>query len=530
MKNIVLLEIKKYIDEDIILEKPKDRNLAHYASPVAFSLAKKLKKSPKIIAEELAEKFKNADILEASAVNGYLNFHLKSSFIEKLAVRALELKNNFAAEENKKNETTLLEYISANPTGPLHIGHVRGAVYGDSLQKISNYLGYKMVTEYYINDAGNQISLLGTSIALRARELLFKEEVIYPEKYYRGDYIDDIVKKAKHEFDKNIFYDDAQVLKLAEFGKNEVLEIIKKDLFDAGIEIEDWVSEKNLYPELKETIEKLETSNEMYKQDGKVWIRSSICGDEKDRVVVREDGNPTYLAGDIVYHNNKFKRGYKNYINIWGADHHGYISRLKAAIHFLGYDENRLEVILMQMVRLLKDGQTYKMSKRAGNSILMSDVLEDIGKDAMRFMFINKRSDTPLEFDVNELKKEDSSNPIFYINYAHARVNQIFAKTSKTIEDVKEASFSSLNEDGINLAFEALVLNDILNDALKSRNLQKIPDYLKSLASTFHKYYNENRVIGSENEDAQLKLFAIVALSIKTALSLIGIKAKEKME
>ncbi|WP_265185069.1 DALR anticodon-binding domain-containing protein, partial [Campylobacter fetus] len=244
----------------------------------------------------------------------------------------------------------------------------------------------------------------------------------------------------------------------------------------------------------------------------------------------RSDGRPTYLAGDIVYHDAKFKKGYEHYINIWGADHHGYIARIKAAINFLGYDENRLEVILMQMVSLLKEGKPFKMSKRAGTSVLMSDILSEIGSDALRFIFISKANTSSLEFDINELKKEDSSNPIFYINYAHARVNQVFAKANKLPSDVMDADLSNLDESGKNLLFEALILPEVLEDAVTSRSLHKIPEYLKSLSASFHKFYNENRVVGSKNEDELLKLFSVVALSIKVALNLIGIKAKDKME
>ena len=254
-----------------------------------------------------------------------------------------------------------------------------------------------------------------------------------------------------------------------------------------------------------------------------------MLGDDNDRVVVRDDGRPTYLAGDIVYHDAKFGQNYDRYVNIWGADHHGYIARLKAAIHFLGYDESRLEVILMQMVSLLKDGKPYKMSKRAGNSVLMSDIAAEIGADALRFIFVSKANTSSLEFDVDELKREDSSNPIYYINYAHARVNQVFAKAGKTSTDVEAASLENLSDAAKNLLFEALELPEILRDSYASKQLHKIPDYLKSLAASFHKFYNENRVVGSEDEDALLKLFAVVALSLRTALGLLGIKAKERM-
>ena len=527
MKNKIKAEISKVLEREFVLEKPKDKNLAHYATPL-FSLAKELRKSPAMIASEFADKFSDSKIVEASAVNGYLNFKLKSKFLDEISKQILLDSENFAKEDAKK-DSYLIEYISANPTGPLHIGHVRGAVYGDTLARLGKRLGYAISTEYYINDAGNQIDLLGTSISLAAKEQLFNESVVYPEKYYRGDYILDIAKLANEKFGKEIFYDERRNLELAEFGKDIVLEIIKKDLAHVGIFIENWASEKALYDHLVPTIEKLKCSNQMYEKEGATYIASTTLGDDNDRVVVRNDGRPTYLAGDIIYHNAKFERNFDHYINIWGADHHGYIARLKAAINFLGYDENKLEVILMQMVSLLKEGKPYKMSKRAGNAVLMSDIASEIGAEALRCIFISKAHTSSLEFDVDELKKEDSSNPIFYINYAHARINQIFAKAGKSVSNVINADFESLDENAKNLLFEALILPEILEDAFISRQLQKIPDYLKSLAASFHKFYNENRVVGNENEDSLLKVFAVVAVSIKTAFNIMGITAKDRM-
>ncbi len=529
MKSFIYEEIKSVLQQDFILENPKDRNFAHYASTIAFSLAKEFKKSPKLIAEDFAKKFENNEKFEVTSLNGYLNFKLKSSFLNQLITNALNLQENFAKNKTKSDEKILLEYISANPTGPLHIGHVRGAVFGDTLQRISNYLGVRMDTEYYINDAGNQIDLLGISISLRAKEI-FGEKVEYPEKFYRGEYIDEIIPQIQTKFGKEIFYNESRNLELANFAKDIVLDIIKKDLQNVGIKIQNYVSEKSLYNEFDQTVKRLEKSGQMYEKDDKIWIASTKLGDEKDRVVIRDDKRPTYLAGDIVYHNNKFNRKYNKYINIWGADHHGYIARIKAAINFLGFDEKNLEILLMQMVNLLKNGEVYKMSKRAGNSILMNDVLNEIGKDALRFIFISKAATTPLEFDVDELKKEDSTNSIFYINYAYARINQIFVKANKTFDDVKNADISKLDNKYFDLAFEALRLNEILNEAFTNRALHKIPDYLKNLASNFHKFYNENKIIGTQNENEKLKVCAIVALCIKTAFSLMGLEIKSKME
>ena len=308
-----------------------------------------------------------------------------------------------------------------------------------------------------------------------------------------------------------------------------MLELIKSNLKECGIEFDNFVSEKELYKRWDEVFEKLKSNGALYEKAGKWWLKSSEFGDEKDRVVVREDGRATYLAGDIIYHNDKFERGYDRYINIWGADHHGYIARVKAAVKFLGYDENRLEVILSQMVSLLKGGEPYKMSKRAGNFILMSDIVEEIGSDALRFVFLTKKSDTHLEFDIETLKANDSSNPIYYINYAHARVNQLFQKSGKKVEDIIDTKLEGLNENVKNLLFYALLLPEVLEDAFAQRALQKLSEYLKNLASFLHKAYNEQKVIGSKDEDKLLKVFALSALSIRVGLKLMGIKAKDKM-
>lgn len=526
MKDIVKEELNKIIDSDFILEKPKDKNMGHYATPVAFSLAKKLKKSPVIIADEFIKKFDNSEVFSLTSVNGYLNIHLKHSFLNQVAKSAISNCDNFAKSRDK-NSSLMIEYVSANPTGPLHIGHVRGAVYGDTLARIARHLGYRVVTEYYVNDAGNQIQLLGLSIQYAARELFNKERLEYPQNCYRGEYIYELARVAFDKFGNDIFKD---CVKLSFWAKDEMIKLIKQNLSDANIYIDNWVNESSFYSELDNTISRLRDCNGVYESDGKIWLKSSQLNDEKDRVIIRDDGRPTYLAGDIVYHFDKFKRGFDNYINIWGADHHGYIARIKASIHFLGFDESKLEVILAQMVSLLKDGEAYKMSKRAGNFILMSDVLNEIGSDALRFIFISKKCDTALEFDVDKIKVQDSSNPIFYINYAHARINSLFQKVGLQFEDVMDEDIKNINQDGLNLLFEALILNDVLQDAYNTKSLQKLPDYLKSLSASFHKFYNENRVLQTSYQNAILKIFAVVAISIRTGLALMGIKAKDRME
>jgi len=528
LKKRVVEAIKKHINEDFVLEKPKDLSFGHYATPIAFSLAKVYRKSPMIIADELSKKFENETIFESvEAVKGYLNFKLSDEFLNEYSTFVIKNEDEFAKDE--QNESVLLEYVSANPTGPLHIGHARGAVIGDSLYRIAKRLGYEIVSEYYINDAGNQIYLLGLSIYLAGREHVAKLPTEYPAEYYRGDYIVDLAKEAALEFGEEIFQDEKNIEKLSSWGKDKMMELIKNNLKEVGISFDNFVSEKALYERWDEVFKILQKNDAVYEKEGKVWLKSTEYGDEKDRVIVREDGRPTYLAGDIIYHYYKFERGYDRYINIWGADHHGYIARVKAAVKFLGFDENRLEIILSQMVSLLKGGEPYKMSKRAGNFILMSDVVKEIGSDALRFMFLSKKSDTHLEFDVDILKKEDSSNPIYYIQYAHARINQIFEKSGKTPKEVADTKLKNMNEDEKNLLFTALLLPEILEDAFKTRALQKLTDYLKALAASLHKFYNEYRVLGSEKENEYLKIFAAVAVSLRIGLKLIGIEAKYKM-
>ena len=451
MQNIVKEFIEKKLEKSIVLEKPKDSSLGHFATPVAFSLAKELKKSPMILADELVLKLENSELFEKiEAVKGFINFTLSKSFIEKLTNEALEKKDDFA-KGDKKDEKILLEYVSANPTGPLHIGHARGAVFGDTLYKVGKYLGYDITTEYYINDAGAQMQLLGVSVSLAARDFIFKEKVKYPESYYRGEYLVEIAEQIIEKYGKDIIYDESRFEEMAIFAKDIVMQIIIKDLSDLGINFQNFVSEKSLYSSWENTKSVLEKNGSLYTKDEKVYLNSTKFGDDSDRVVVRENGIPTYLAGDIIYHKNKFDREFDKYINIWGADHHGYITRVKAAIEFLGNDSSKLEVILSQMVQLLKGGQPYKMSKRAGNVILMSDITAEIGSDALRFIFLTKKSDTHLEFDIDMLKNQDSSNPIFYINYAHARINQVFVKSNLSFEDIKDESFEALNSEALNL-------------------------------------------------------------------------------
>jgi len=526
LKQRVSTLLREKFGREVVLEKPKDRSFGHFATPIAFSLAKELRKSPMVIAEELASSFDDhEEFSSVESVKGYLNFRLSENFLSEYAGWALEHGEEFGTSD--KNEKILLEFVSANPTGPLHIGHARGAVYGDTLYRLAKHLGYDITAEYYVNDAGNQIDLLGLSIQLYGRENILKEEVEYPESYYRGEYLEALANGAVEKFGKEILSDETRQKELALWAKDGVMEIVIDSLADTNIHFDTFVNESSLYSDWDRVMVKM--GDGIYEKEGKMWIASEAKGDDNDRVVVREDKRPTYLAGDIVYHNQKFERGYDHYINIWGADHHGYIPRVNAAVEYLGYDSTKLEVLLSQMVSLLKDGEPYKMSKRAGNVILMSDIVEEIGSDALRFIFASKKSDTALEFDLAEFKKQDSSNPIFYIQYAHARINTILSKSDFSKEDILASSLKGLDENADSLLFDALLLPEVIEDAFSSRQVQKLTDYLKSLAASLHKFYYDCRVIGNDDEAKLLKLFMVVALSLKTGLGLLGIEAVEKM-
>ncbi len=529
MQKVIKDYIEKVLEKEVVLEKPKDISLGHFATPVAFSLAKEFRKSPLIIAEELALKFNDSEIFEkVEAVKGFINFKLSNGFLEKLSKEALSLGENFAKEDTKK-ESILLEYVSANPTGPLHIGHARGAILGDALARVGKHLGFEITREYYVNDAGAQMDMLGLSVSLAGRDFVLNEDVDYPETYYRGDYLIDIAKKIYELHGADIFHDETRFREMAVFAKDIVIEIITNDLKDAGIEFDNFVSEASLYDAWLDTKKVLLDNGSLYVKDEKLFLKSTLHGDDNDRVVVRENGVPTYLAGDIIYHKDKFDRGYDHYINIWGADHHGYIKRVHAAMEFLGNSSDRLEILLSQMVQLLKGGEPYKMSKRAGNVILMSDIVEEIGSDTLRFVFLTKKSDTHLEFDLDMLKNQDSSNPIFYINYAYARINQVFKKSEKSFDDVLDVSYENMNQDALNLVYESLLLPSVLEEAFAKRDMQKITDYLYNIASSVHRFYNEHRIVGNENQEQYLKVFSLCALSIRVGLNLLGIKAKEVM-
>ena len=511
---------------EVVLEIPKDATLGDLATPIAFSLAKEYKKSPMQIAEDLAVKLESLDCFESVvATKGFINFRISEALTNRYMDEILE--QGFTKKASK-NQKILLEFVSANPTGPLHIGHARGAIVGEALHSIGSFLGYEIDKEYYINDAGNQMDLLATSLIICYEQNILKQDVTLPEDYYRGEYLDEIAQEFHDLFGKEIF-ELGSKSKLASLAKDKVIELINEDLALIGVYFDTFVSEKSMYEKSEATFALLEKNKALYENEGKTWIASTTHKDEKDRVVIKEDKTPTYLAGDIIYHNDKFARGYDRYINIWGADHHGYINRVKSSIEFLGYDSAKLEIILSQMVALLKDKTPYKMSKRKGNFITLKEVAEEIGSEPLKLIFLSKKCDTHLEFDVTSLSKKDASNPIYYIQYAHTRICSLLRKSTTSEASYKASSFTSENTTLKKLIIQSLLLEDVLENAFSHREINRLIDYLHQLASEVHSFYNQNQIIDSPNEKLYLKTLSLVATTIQTALGLIGIEAKESM-
>lgn len=519
-------ELEKALDCPVVLERPKNRDFGHFATPVAFSLAKLQRKNPKVLSEEIALKLKDHSLFEkVESLNGYINFTLSQETFLWAFERILNQDFRFSSEKKSK---ILLEYVSANPTGPLHIGHARGAVYGDCLYRLGRFVGYEMISEYYINDAGSQISMLGLSILLAGKEEILKLPVEYPEQYYRGEYVLEIAQRAFEELGREVFVQE-DIMRLAEFGKDLMLEEIKNNLSSLGIDFDSFISERSLYGQWNEVLERLKSHQGIYENEDKLWLKSTEYGDEKDRVVVRENGEPTYLAGDIIYHRDKFLRSFDHYINIWGADHHGYIARVKASIEFLGFDSSRLEILLSQMVKLLKDGEPYKMSKRAGNFVLMQDVIEECGGDALRFMFLSKTPDIGLEFELNDLMKQDHTNPVFYINYANARIHTLIEKSGRRIEEIQQTKLTHLSKQLQTLIFLSSQVQSIALSAFEDRAPLKMCDFLKNLSAELHTFYSAHKILKQDNEREILKVLLAVSNALEKGLELLGIQAKRKM-
>lgn len=525
----------------IEVELTKDPGHGDYASNIAMILASQAKKNPREVAKILLEGIEDPNgVLERVEVAGpgFLNFFVREEGVTALIEAVERQGDRYGSSDLGKGRRVQVEFVSANPTGPLHIGHARGAVVGDVVTNILSAVGYQVSREYYINDAGNQMSNLGRSVLLRYRELL-GETVEFPEGCYRGDYIRDLAAELlKRDGERHQTLDASQVIPLfTDYAAGAILEGIKEDLRTFGVVFDRYFSERELYRD--EVVEKLlrdlEERGFVYREGDALWFRTTAFGDEKDRVVVRQNGDPTYFAADIAYHRNKFQRGFEMVIDIWGADHHGYIPRMSAAVQALGQEKEALKVILVQLVNLLRDGKPAAMSTRSGEFVTLREVVDEVGRDAARYNFLMRRSDSHLDFDLELAKKQSNENPVYYVQYAHARICSILrmaAERGMKAPAAGEADVSLLRlREEIELIKAITRFPEVVEGAARTLEPHRLTFYLNDLAALFHSYYNRNKVISEDRAltGARLLLVSSLLTVLKNALKMLGVSTPEKM-
>ncbi len=520
----------------IVLEVPPQKEFGDFATNFAMQSARVFHKNPRQIAEELAKRLKG-DWLDHTQIAGpgFLNFYLKGNVLYDSFQKILEAGEAFGQLPAKDAPKIQVEYVSANPTGPLHVGHGRGAAAGSALVNLLRAAGYPVESEYYINDAGNQMNNLARSVNARYLELLGRE-VEFPEDGYHGQDIVDTAKRIlDKEGDKYLDMDEEERLKIfQDLAYVEKLAALKEDLAAFQVTFDKWFSERTLHPEaVKAAVKILQDNGNIYEKDGALWLKSTAYGDDKDRVVIRDNGVPTYLAADIAYHHNKYERGFDRLINIWGADHHGYVCRVKAAMEALGHDPKKLTVLLLQMVALYRGGELVKMSKRTGQSVTLNELMEEVGTDAARYFFLMRSLDSQLDFDLDLAKKKSNDNPVYYIQYAHARICSIFRQAEETKLTLGKTPELSLLTDPseIDLIKKIEEYPEEVEKAAADYAPQRIARYSYDLASLFHSFYNKCRIMGVEPKlaEARLALVTVTAHVIRHSLGILGVSAPDHM-
>ena len=525
----------------LILEVPKDESKGDYATTIAMGMASLEKKPPRSIAEAIAGNIEDTEgIIERIEIAGpgYINFFLRTgSWLETLR-KVIDLGDGYGQVNIGEAKPVQVEFVSANPTGPLHVGHGRGAAFGDSLSNLLRAAGYNVRKEYYINDVGNQMQTLGRSTWLRYKQI-FNPAVTFMDDGYKGDYIKDIancvITEAK---DKYLSMPESDAVPFfVKYAKDNILEGIRKDLDDFGVIFDEWFSEKTLYEtgEVEDILMQLKEKGHLYEHEDALWLNTTQFGDDKDRVVVRANGQKTYFASDIAYHQNKMKRGFHFIVDIWGADHHGYEPRMKAGVQCLGNPVERLKVILVQFVTLLREGKPVSMSTRSGEFVTLREVMDEVGKDAARFMFLTRRSDSHLDFDLELVKKESSENPVYYVQYAHARIMNIFKQAEE--RGIPMPSVDSTDLSLLVLPEEIRMIKliasypELIDASAQALEPHRITFYLQELATALHNYYFHHRVITDDRKltEARLILLQVVKQVLKSGLTIIGVSAPERM-
>ncbi len=524
------------------IEEPKNESQGDFSTNIAMVMAKIQKMAPRKIAEVIEKNIiASNSIIEKVDIAGpgFINFYLKATSWHHIIDTVYTEDSKYGSSEIGKGTKVQVEFVSANPTGPLHVGHGRGAAVGDSTAKILSFAGYDVEKEYYVNDSGRQINTLGLSVFTRYKELA-GEKVDFPEDCYKGDYIKDIAQIVKEDKGLSLLDIDEQeaVTYCAKFAADKILNGIAKDLEAFGVTFDNWYSEQTLYDNGKvdKAITTLREKKIVYENDGASWFRTSDYGDEKDRVVVRSNGQTTYFASDIAYHQDKFDRGFNRVIDVWGADHHGYIPRINATIEASGNKRENFDVILIQLVALLRDGKPIAMTTRGGVFETLKDVIDEVGSDAARFIFLSRSYESHLDFDLELAKKKTNDNPVYYVQYVHARISSIIAKAAaeKEINSIEktDAGIARLIEPEDIALIKALArYPEIIELAANKLEPHKVTYYLTNLASLFHTYYNKHKVLTDDTDLTKGRLYLIGAVQkvIKNGLTLLGVSAPDKM-
>ena len=520
----------------VLLEEPPEKELGDFATNFAMQSARVFRQSPQKIAAAIRDRLAG-DWLDHAEVAGpgFLNLYLKKTVLSDTLRAVLAAGEEFGTLPPNGAPRIQVEYVSANPTGPLHVGHGRGAAVGSALVKLLRTAGYTVDSEYYVNDAGNQMNLLAVSVNARYLELLGKS-VEFPENGYHGaDIVETAQRIIDRDGDKYLSLPEEERLKLfQDVAYREKLAALEEDLADFGVTFDRWYSERTLHPEaVRRVVDVLLERGTAYEKDGAVWLRSTDYGDDKDRVIFRDNGVPTYLAADIAYHDDKYRRGYGRLINIWGADHHGYVARVKASMAALGHDPEELTVLLLQMVSLYRDGTLVKLSKRTGETVTLRELMEEVGVDAARYFFLMRSLDSQLDFDLDLATKKSNENPVYYIQYAHARISSIFRQADEAGIAVRDGAELELltDETEIVLIKKIAAYPEEIARAAAEFAPQRIARYSHELAGAFHSFYNKCRIVGQEPPLASARLALVLATGrvIRHSLGVLGVSAPEKM-
>ncbi|ARQ07943.1 arginine--tRNA ligase [Macrococcoides canis] len=522
---------------EIKIENPKDTKNGDYATNIAMVLTKLAKRNPREIAQAIVD---NIDVQKADvskidiAGPGFINFYMDNGYLTEIITEALTKKADFG-KSAPKNERILVEYVSANPTGSLHIGHARNAAVGDTLCNVLSAAGYDVLREYYINDAGKQIENLAYSIEARFLQALGEEKELPADGYHGKDIIEigkDLAAKHPEYKDSS---EEERIKAFRKLGLDYEMEKLKKDLTEFNVHFDNWFSETSLYEnkEIDKALEQMKQLGYIFEEEGATWLRTTEFGDDKDRVLIKKDGTYTYFLPDIAYHYDKIERGYDTLINLFGADHHGYINRLKASLETFGVDSKRLEIQVMQMVRLLQDGQEVKMSKRTGNAITLRDIMDEVGIDAARYFLTMRSPDSHFDFDMELAKSESSDNPVYYAQYAHTRICSMLRQAKEAgITPSTDVNYALItNEKAFELLKRVADFESVIEQAAEHRAPHRITNYIQDLAAHFHKFYNAEKVLTDDIEKsrAHVALIEAVRITLQNALTLVGVSSPEKM-